>query len=289
MFLNAIYLLPALSREILCRVPPARRASALGNFAVSYNKDFPMPAKAIAWAFRRGLAAVTAARYTPPESTPTLTKMSITRSKELESADTGWEIGKPNGWLRYTASGDDELVIAPASYGPHGAGASIHYTIVDSAFGRILLAATAHGLSWIGLATSDENLEAELRGDYSAAQFVRDDAALASLAAAILAFVDGQKAEIELPLDLRATPFEAAVWHQLCVIPRGSTRSYGAIAERLGNPNASRAVGHANGANPLAIVIPCHRAIGADGSLTGYRWGLEVKRRLLEHERALIG
>ena len=85
-----------------------------------------------------------------------------------------------------------------------------------------------------------------------------------------------------------ATPFEAAVWHQLCVIPRGSTRSYGAIAERLGDPHASRAVGHANGANPLAIVIPCHRAIGADGSLTGYRWGIEVKRRLLEHERALI-
>src|ERR1700677_1985237 len=118
------------------------------------------------------------------------------RSGELEAATADFTVGKPNGWLRYTASGNDELVIAPASYGPHGAGASIHYTIVDSPFGRILLAATAHGLCWIALATPDENLEAELRGDYSAAQFVRDNAGLAPLTAAILAFVDGQSAEI---------------------------------------------------------------------------------------------
>lgn len=209
------------------------------------------------------------------------------KSREIETG-ADWVIGKPNGWLRYTTSGNDELVIAPASYGPRGAGASIRYAISDSAFGRILLAATVQGLCWLGLAAPDDRLESELRGDYPAANFTRDDAVLAPLTIAILDFVEGKRSNLDLPLDLRATPFEAAVWHQLCVIPRGSTRSYGAIAERLGNPNAARAVGHANGANPLAIVIPCHRAIGSDGTLTGYRWGLEVKRRLLEHERALI-
>jgi O-6-methylguanine DNA methyltransferase len=95
-------------------------------------------------------------------------------------------------------------------------------------------------------------------------------------------------AALVLPVDLCATPFETAVWHQLCLIPRGSTRSYGEIAARLGKTTAARAVGHANGANPLAVIIPCHRAIGSDGSLTGYRWGLGVKRKLLEYERALI-
>jgi AraC family transcriptional regulator of adaptative response/methylated-DNA-[protein]-cysteine methyltransferase len=210
------------------------------------------------------------------------------RSREIEHINAVFGIGKPNGWLRYTASGNDELVIAPASYGPRGAGAFIRYGITDSPFGRILLAATAHGLCWLGLAAPDDRLEAELRSDYPSANFTRDDALLAPLVVAILDFVDGSRSDLDLPLDLRATPFEAAVWHQLCLIPRGSTRSYGAIAERLGNPNASRAVGHANGANPLAIVIPCHRAIGSDGSLTGYRWGLDVKRRLLEHEQALI-
>jgi AraC family transcriptional regulator, regulatory protein of adaptative response / methylated-DNA-[protein]-cysteine methyltransferase len=197
-------------------------------------------------------------------------------------------IAKPNGWLRYTAAGNDELVIAPASYGLRGARAFIRYGITDSPFGRILLAATAHGLCWLGLAEPDNRLEAELRGDYPAANFIREDILLMPVAEAILDFVDGKRPDLDLPLDLRATPFQAAVWHQLIQVPRGSTRSYGAIAERLGNPAASRAVGHANGANPLAIVIPCHRAIGSDGSLTGYRWGLDVKRRLLEHERALI-
>jgi AraC family transcriptional regulator, regulatory protein of adaptative response / methylated-DNA-[protein]-cysteine methyltransferase len=193
----------------------------------------------------------------------------------------------PRGWLRYTASGNDELVIAPASYGPRGSGAAIFYGLADSPFGRILIAATAHGLCWLGLAAPDDRLEAELRGDYPSARCIRDDGRLAAAAPAILDFVDGRRAGLELPLDLCATPFETAVWHQLCLITRGSTRSYGEIAARLGKTTAARAVGHANGANPLAVIIPCHRAIGSDGSLTGYRWGLDIKRKLLEHERAL--
>lgn len=192
------------------------------------------------------------------------------------------------GWIRYTAASDDELVIAPASYGPRGSGAAIRYAICESPFGRMLIASTAYGVCWLGLAAPDNQLEAELRGDYPAAACVRDDGLLEPVVAGIISFVEGRRADLELPIDVRATPFEAAVWHQLCVIPRGSTRSYGEIARLLGRPSASRAVGHANGANPIAVVIPCHRAIGSDGSLTGYRWGLDVKGRLLEHERALM-
>jgi AraC family transcriptional regulator of adaptative response/methylated-DNA-[protein]-cysteine methyltransferase len=199
----------------------------------------------------------------------------------------GEPFGDPRGWIRYTAAGEDELVIAPASYGPHGSGALIYYGLADSPFGRMLIAATSHGLCWLGL-PPPAHMEEELHGDYPSAQLVRDDSRFAPVTSAILDFADGRRAGLELPLDLRATPFEAAVWHQLCLIPRGSTRSYGEIATRLGRSAAARAVGHANGANPLALVIPCHRAVGADGSLTGYRWGLEVKRRLLDHERALM-
>jgi AraC family transcriptional regulator, regulatory protein of adaptative response / methylated-DNA-[protein]-cysteine methyltransferase len=193
------------------------------------------------------------------------------------------------GRLKYTArdGGAGELVMNSASFGPHGSGARVAFTIVDSGFGRMLIATTRTGVCWIGLSDSDAYLEAELRGDLRAASCSRDNDGLAAIARNVVDFVAGRTSEIVLPVDFRATPFQLAAWQQLCSIPWGETRSYGELARRLGRPDASRAVGAANGSNPLAIVIPCHRAIGADGSLTGYRWGLEYKRRLLGHERSL--
>ncbi len=195
----------------------------------------------------------------------------------------------PGSRVKYRASavGAGELVIGEASYGLRGKGASVRFTIADSLYGRILIAATAAGACWIGLCDSDERLEAELRGDLAAATILHDANGLDGLAPMVVEYVDGRTHEIALPIDLRATPFQIAVWRELCAIPRGETLSYGEIAARLGRPDAARAVGHANGANPLAIIIPCHRAIGTDGSLTGYRWGVDYKRRLLDHERAL--
>lgn len=193
------------------------------------------------------------------------------------------------GRVKYTArdGGAGELIMNSASFGPHGNGARVAFTIVDSCFGRILIATTRTGVCWIGLSDSDAHLEAELRGDLPAASCSRDNDGLVSIARNVVDFVAGRNPEILLPIDFRATPFQLAVWQQLCAIPWGETRSYGEIARRLGRPDASRAVGAANGSNPLAIVIPCHRAVGADGSLTGYRWGLEYKRRLIAHERSL--
>ena len=195
----------------------------------------------------------------------------------------------PGGRVRYTADagGTGELVIGEASYGLRGKGASARFTIADSPYGRMLIAVTDTGVCWIGLCDSDERLEAELRGDLAVATISRDANGLGGLAPMVVDYVSGRTQEITLPIDLRATPFQIAVWRELCAIPRGETRSYGEIAARLGRPDAARAVGHANGANPLAVIIPCHRAIGTDGSLTGYRWGVQYKRRLLDHERAL--
>ena len=193
------------------------------------------------------------------------------------------------GRVTYAAgsSGAGELIVNRASYGTNGLGARVAFTIADSSCGRILIATTRTGVCWIGISDSDSHLEAELRGDLSAADCFRDRDGLAALARIVVDFIAGRTREIVLPIDLRATPFQIAVWRELCAIPWGATRSYGEIARRLGRPEASRAAGAANGANPLAIIIPCHRAIGADGSLTGYRWGLEFKRHLLDHECAL--
>jgi AraC family transcriptional regulator of adaptative response/methylated-DNA-[protein]-cysteine methyltransferase len=188
-------------------------------------------------------------------------------------------------YLRYNERGMGDLSIGDASYGPGGLGAHISYTIAPSQFGGILLAATQRGVCWIGIHESDAYLESELHADFPKAVIFENEDAVHDLADRMIGFVSGTGRSFKIPLDIRATTFQLAVWRELCTIPAGSSRSYGDIARRLGRPNASRAVGHANGSNPLALVIPCHRAVGADGKLTGYRWGLEYKRRLLEHER----
>jgi AraC family transcriptional regulator, regulatory protein of adaptative response / methylated-DNA-[protein]-cysteine methyltransferase len=190
------------------------------------------------------------------------------------------------GQIRYAPgnAGVGDLVVNAASHGPNGKSAHVAFTIADSQVGRILVATTRTGVCWIGICDSDARLEAELRTDLHAATVSRDDDGMTGLARLVVDYISGRTREIALPIDIRATPFQLAVWRELCVIPWGVTRSYGEIARRLGRPDASRAVGHANGSNPLAIIIPCHRAIGADGSLTGYRWGVEYKRRLLDHE-----
>jgi AraC family transcriptional regulator of adaptative response/methylated-DNA-[protein]-cysteine methyltransferase len=193
------------------------------------------------------------------------------------------------GALHYFGrNGLGQLRLGAASYGYGGRGARMGRAIADSPFGPVLAAATPNGLTWLGIHDSTTHLESELHKDYPGAEFLSGDRATEALVRDIFKFVTRETAELELPIDIRATAFQGAVWSELCAIPRGVTRSYGEIARRIGRPDAARAVGHANGSNPIAIVVPCHRALGADGSLTGYRWGLECKRRLLEYERAVM-
>jgi AraC family transcriptional regulator of adaptative response/methylated-DNA-[protein]-cysteine methyltransferase len=179
--------------------------------------------------------------------------------------------------------------IVPAVWGPRGRGAEISYTIVDSPFGRMLVAITARGICALSVHQSDDWQESELRRDFREGKIIRDDDAARTAAEAVLRYLRGETARCEVPLDIRGTPFQLSVWRELCAIPEGATRSYGEIAARIGQPSAARAVGHANGSNPVSILIPCHRAIGANGKLTGYRWGLETKKKLLAFEQSRAG
>ncbi|WOX05073.1 methylated-DNA--[protein]-cysteine S-methyltransferase [Microbulbifer pacificus] len=159
----------------------------------------------------------------------------------------------------------------------------IRYEIYPSAFGELGIAASETGLVGIDLQAGKRPLP--VKQDWQ-----RGATALTDLAAAQLqAYFSGERQAFDLPLDAAGTPFQQSVWRALCAIPYGETRNYRELAETIGNPKAVRAVARANGANPLSVVVPCHRVIGSDGTLTGYAGGLEMKARLLALEGALIG
>ena len=162
----------------------------------------------------------------------------------------------------------------------------MNYTIIQSPLGRMLIATTDKGIGWLGFGDSDAQAIDEIRCDFPQIDLIRDDAACARYVVPIVKFL-GRKAPFPtLALDVIGTPFQRAVWDELCAIPVGATRSYGDIARRIGRPDAPRATGAAVGANPVSILIPCHRALASDGSLHNYRYGLARKRMLLELEGA---
>jgi AraC family transcriptional regulator of adaptative response/methylated-DNA-[protein]-cysteine methyltransferase len=179
------------------------------------------------------------------------------------------------------------LGMTPATYRRGGRGMRIGYTIVDCPLGRLLVGATDRGICAVSLGEDDGQLEAALGVEYPAAEVRRDDRALGEWVSALLRHLNGDQPDLRLPLDVQGTGFQRLVWEQLRAIPYGNVRTYGQIAGELGRPNAARAVGRACATNPVSVVIPCHRAVGGDGSLVGYRWGLERKRLLLERERTV--
>ncbi len=154
---------------------------------------------------------------------------------------------------------------------------AISYSYVDSPVGRLLLAGAKDGLALIGFPSGRRPRE-------PSASWTRDDGAFAEVVAQLRSYFAGERLEFSLPLQPGGTPFQERVWSALRAIPFGATISYGELARRIGQPLAARAVGAANGANPLPIVVPCHRVIGADHTLTGFGGGLETKRYLLAHE-----
>jgi len=177
------------------------------------------------------------------------------------------------------------LGMTPAAYRFGAQGETIRYTIVSSPVGRILVAATSRGICRILLNDTAAALAADLKRDFPAADIQRDDAAMEKWAGAIRDDLDGRTPLPALPLDIRATAFQRKVWDLLRKIPRGETRSYSEIARAAGKPRAARAVGTACGSNPVALVIPCHRVVRGDGSLGGYGWGLDRKKKLLALEQ----
>jgi len=175
--------------------------------------------------------------------------------------------------------------MTPGVMAKGGAGETIRYATAPSPLGRLLVACTERGLCAVSLGASDEALVSELRHRFPRAQLVAAAHALGAELAAVLAAIDCRAPARALAQDVRATAFQKQVWDALAAIPAGETRSYGEIAQALGRPKGARAVAAACAANPLAVVVPCHRAVRGTGDLAGYRWGIALKRQLLAAER----
>lgn len=186
---------------------------------------------------------------------------------------------------RFYDNADRALGMRPGEYRSGGKDMQIAYAIGKSSLGLVLVGATGKGVCAIFLGDDAAALTRELRERFPQATLSPGDAAFGKLIAKVIDGVETPRKTATLPLDIRGTAFQQRVWAALRDIAPGDTASYAEIARRIGKPKAVRAVGTACGANPIAVAIPCHRVVGSDGKLTGYRWGVERKRTLLERER----
>ena len=177
------------------------------------------------------------------------------------------------------------LGMTPARYRAKGAGITLAWATAACPLGRVLVAATAIGVAMIAFGDDDEALEADMDARFGAAERVRDAVGLEPLLAQVVAAIEEPAGAMAIPLDIRGTAFQQRVWAALRAIPPGETRTYAEIAAAVGKPAAVRAVANACAGNPAALAVPCHRVLPKDGTLGGYRWGSERKRRLLAGER----
>lgn len=190
-----------------------------------------------------------------------------------------------NANSRFYAAADHLLGMTPSEYKAGGANTDILFAVGQCSLGAILVAQSARGVCAILLGDEPDTLVRDLQDQFPKARLVGADPHFEQWVAHVVGFVEAPALGLNLPLDLRGTAFQERVWQALREIPLGSTVSYAQIAERIGAPKAFRAVAQACGANRLAVAIPCHRVVRSDGDLSGYRWGVERKRRLLERER----
>jgi AraC family transcriptional regulator of adaptative response/methylated-DNA-[protein]-cysteine methyltransferase len=183
---------------------------------------------------------------------------------------------------------DTRLGMTPAQYRASGEGIEISYATAKTPLGLMLIAATDRGLCSVQFGDSKESLLAELRKEYSRAtiqQLAANTSQFQLWIDSLSRYLAGEQVSLNLPLDIKGTAFQLRVWRYLQTIPTGEVRTYSQVAQEIGEPKASRAVGRACGSNQVAIVIPCHRVIRGDQTMGGYRWGIERKVRLLERER----
>lgn len=185
---------------------------------------------------------------------------------------------------RFYAAADSMLGMRPSAYRAGGQGELIRHATGDSSLGVVLIAATERGVCAILLGEQPDALLAELQSRFPRARLQPAEPAFGDWVAQVVAHVDAPQHALALPLDIQGTAFQRRVWEVLQTIPPGTTLSYTEVAARLGEPKAVRAVAGACAANKLAVAIPCHRVVGANGSLAGYRWGLRRKTALLQRE-----
>lgn len=178
------------------------------------------------------------------------------------------------------------LGMTPASYRKGAAGMQIGYALANTSLGKVLVASTDRGVSAVYLGETEKTLVEALHKEYPRAEIERSVSGNDRWLGEIVRRVEGSAPSLELPLDVQATAFQRRVWQELQKIPRGTTRTYTQVAKALGKPRSVRAVARACATNPVSIVVPCHRVIRTDGTLAGYRWGLQRKQKLLEREAA---
>lgn len=185
---------------------------------------------------------------------------------------------------RFYAQSNKRLGMKPTAFRAGGKGATIRFAVGECSFGSILVAASDLGICSISLGGEPDALVKELEDRFPKAQLIGGDKRFEALVAKVVAFVENPSIGLNLPLHMQGTAFQQRVWQALSEIPIGTTMTYSGIAEKLGQPNARRAVASACAANNLAVAIPCHRVVRTDGSLSGYRWGVERKAQLLQVE-----
>lgn len=197
--------------------------------------------------------------------------------------DAIYEAGFNSNGRFYEQSGA-MLGMTPGRYRSGGADEVLHFAVAQCSLGAILVASSDKGVASILLGDDPEALVHDLQDRFPRAELVGADAGYEELVAKVVGFVEAPAMGLDLPLDVRGTAFQQRVWQALREIPAGETATYAEVARRIGSPTATRAVAGACAANPIAIAIPCHRVIRNDGALSGYRWGVERKRRLIEME-----
>ena len=190
-----------------------------------------------------------------------------------------------NSGGRFYEKSNELLGMTPSSYRAGGASTEIRFAVGECSLGTILVAASARGVCAIFFGDDPDVLVRELQDRFPRADLIGGDEAFEETVAKVVGFVETPGLGLDLPLDVRGTAFQQRVWQALCKIPAGSTLTYTEVARRIGSPKAVRAVGHACAVNAIAVAIPCHRVVRTDGTLSGYRWGVERKRALLEIEQ----
>lgn len=178
------------------------------------------------------------------------------------------------------------LGMRPRDFRAGGVNTTIRFAVGECSLGSILVAASEKGICSILLGDDPDALLRDLQNRFPKARLIGGDPSFESWVASVVGFVEAPRLGLDLPLDIRGTAFQLRIWQTLREIPPGSMASYAEIAERIGAPRSVRAVARACAANPLAVAIPCHRVVRRDGNVSGYRWGVERKRTLLEREAA---